>query len=167
MKRCGSCGIEKEKHEFNKNKRTRDGLQRACKLCHKKSNQKHYVNNAALYKTRSRTFKDALKIWFYEIKQQYVCSICGEDKHWRLDFHHTDPSNKLDEVSRMICNQRPRQIILNEIKKCICVCKNCHADIHYNEELQTGGPAATASDSKSDGLYPTGVQVPPSLPKTR
>ena len=57
------------------------------------------------------------------------CEKCGEDDIVCLDFHHVD-DNKVDAVSQMALDNRKIEIILDEIEKCIVVCRNCHAKIH-------------------------------------
>lgn len=58
------------------------------------------------------------------------CIICGYNKCQRaLSFHHIDPTKKeFDLSSRGLTRSWVR--IENEIKKCILVCSNCHAEIH-------------------------------------
>ena len=58
------------------------------------------------------------------------CAICGYDKCQRaLNFHHIDPSKKeFDLASRGLT--RSWKKIKDEIKKCVLVCANCHAEIH-------------------------------------
>lgn len=73
------------------------------------------------------------------------CCICGYDKCLSaLQFHHTDPSEKDFTIgtNAHIAFEKA----LEEAKKCILVCANCHREIHeglinnslktsYNEEL--------------------------------
>ena len=58
------------------------------------------------------------------------CAVCGYDKCQRaLNFHHIDPSKKeFDLASRGLT--RSWKKIEEEIKKCVLVCANCHAEIH-------------------------------------
>lgn len=65
-------------------------------------------------------------------KKEHGCSKCEEKRHWVLEFHHINPSNKLAGVSNM-CNSYGIKKIQEEIDKCILVCANCHRDIHYYE----------------------------------
>lgn len=73
------------------------------------------------------------------------CQCCGYDKCVSaLEFHHLDPTKKELTLSRSILSwEKTKQ----ELKKCICVCANCHREIHddlreidvnreyFNEEL--------------------------------
>lgn len=57
------------------------------------------------------------------------CIKCGYNKCVRaLDFHHIDPKEKDFSIS-----QKWNTIIkcLEEIKKCILLCSNCHRELHY------------------------------------
>lgn len=57
------------------------------------------------------------------------CCICGFDKFQEaLEFHHVDPSQKELSLSSNVMVSLERQI--NEAKKCILVCANCHRGIH-------------------------------------
>ena len=72
--------------------------------------------------------KSVLEPMANSIKSQLKCSICGEDRIWCLDFHHTNPSEKEGSVSHMI--QAPNKL-KSELEKCIVLCANCHRDVHY------------------------------------
>lgn len=56
------------------------------------------------------------------------CQICGYDKCiTALEFHHINPELKDITLSSSIHSWEKTK---NEIKKCICVCANCHREIH-------------------------------------
>jgi hypothetical protein len=62
---------------------------------------------------------------------------CGYDKcPDALIFHHLDPSQKDFGISE---NGRSRSFekMKPELDKCILVCSNCHAEIHYKENEET------------------------------
>jgi predicted HNH restriction endonuclease len=59
---------------------------------------------------------------------------CGESRPWCLDFHHINPKDKEENLSRMTSHQRKKEDINKEIEKCVVLCANCHRDFHY---LQT------------------------------
>jgi hypothetical protein len=61
------------------------------------------------------------------------CETCGYNKCIAsLDFHHLDPSKKDFAISKV-----RRTTLTNEVKveldKCILLCRNCHAELHYYE----------------------------------
>jgi len=61
------------------------------------------------------------------------CNICGYNKCIAvIDGHHINPENKefgLAELKRNSFNYNNMIIFLNEIKKCIPMCKNCHTEL--------------------------------------
>jgi hypothetical protein len=64
------------------------------------------------------------------------CSICGYNKcNASLDFHHVNPQNK--KFSVIVSNLiREKHILIEELNKCILVCKNCHYEIEFcNKEV--------------------------------
>jgi hypothetical protein len=63
--------------------------------------------------------------WVTDIKAEFGCVLCGEDCVVCLEFHHLDGRLKDGEISAV-----RKDKILEEIDKCIIVCKNCHAMIH-------------------------------------
>lgn len=61
------------------------------------------------------------------------CMKCGYNKSIRaLQFHHLDPLQKDFQISGPGNIRWER--VKEELKKCILVCSNCHAEIH--EEIE-------------------------------
>ena len=57
------------------------------------------------------------------------CQICGYDKcNSALEFHHLIPEKKDFAFSKTLLI--PWERVKEELKKCICVCANCHREIH-------------------------------------
>ena len=131
MKTCSKCKEEKSLEDFNKKTSNKDGHERYCKQCHREHNRKHYTNNKQSYIDTARKWQHVKRDWWVAYKQTLSCSHCSESRHWCLDFHHTDPSLKDDTVSQMVVSNRSKGAIMVEVAKCIVVCRNCHADIHY------------------------------------
>lgn len=77
------------------------------------------------------------------------CCICGFDKFQEaLEFHHVNPDEKEFGISASNATTKSLYNQLEEAKKCILVCSNCHRGIHagyyqipenwresYNEEV--------------------------------
>lgn len=60
------------------------------------------------------------------------CSKCGEKNIFKLEFHHINGKQTgIDSCISYLKHAR-WSVIEAEIKKCILVCRNCHADIHYD-----------------------------------
>lgn len=133
MKKCCTCNTIKPLIDFNKKSSTKDGFERYCKQCHRERNKKHYQANKQSYIHCAGKWRDNKRKWWFEYKSKLSCSTCGESRHWCLDFHHTDPSSKEGSLSELVTRNVSRERILEEVSKCIVVCRNCHADIHYQQ----------------------------------
>ncbi len=56
------------------------------------------------------------------------CTLCGYNKYvGSLDFHHIDPNTKKYGLSRGFSLSYEK--LLEEAKKCILLCKNCHQEV--------------------------------------
>ena len=56
------------------------------------------------------------------------CCRCGYSRCLRaLHFHHTDPDNKSFGLSEKGAT-RAWVLVVEELKKCILLCANCHAE---------------------------------------
>lgn len=91
-----------------------------CKTCHKK-----YVSAQYLKK------KDVVE----DYKAQCKCAKCGESRGHCLDFHHIDSEQKEANIARLVSNRSNLNSIIEEIKKCIVLCANCHRDFHFQNKL--------------------------------
>jgi hypothetical protein len=132
MKQCLRCNISKRLLEFNKNKSRKDGLQKYCKLCTRKSDKLLYQNNPNR-KIELLEYNKQLKIKSREIVKKYKdfgCKICGEKEHVCLDFHHLESSEKEYQISAMM-GMSVKKLQL-EILKCVVLCSNCHRKVHAN-----------------------------------
>lgn len=114
---CKICGVEKQINDFaNNGKRKRY----TCKECETKRNLKKYRTTVA-----------------YVQSLKNKCEICGYDKDKSvLEFHHVDESTKLFSIgsfaAKRIWSEKVKQLIDDEVKKCRCLCANCHREIHSN-----------------------------------
>lgn len=80
---------------------------------------------------------DAVKKWRKNTKQRIIdsmggkCQCCGYNQcNEALDIHHIDPSKKELSFGSIRANPIAWPKIVEELKKCILVCRNCHAEIH-------------------------------------
>jgi hypothetical protein len=76
-----------------------------------------------------------VKAWRNRTKSRSIksfdnkCGICNYDKcSTALEFHHIDPDGKDFSISSM--KYLNWSTIVIELRKCICVCANCHREIH-------------------------------------
>lgn len=79
--------------------------------------------SAEKYKTQWRNFKASLE-----------CVKCGQKHPATFDFHHVDRSTKKYSVNDLVRNRAFKKA-LEEVKKCVVLCANCHR-IHHYEEFQ-------------------------------
>lgn len=129
MKKCSSCGIEKELSEFHFKKG--DKRQGMCKSCKKIYIRKHYKDNIEKYKEKARLNVFKAKSWLKEFKKGLKCERCGENHIACLDFHHVDKNTKEGAVSQLANSGLNK--LLKEIDKCIVLCANCHRKEHYKD----------------------------------
>ena len=60
------------------------------------------------------------------------CSICGYKSNYAaLTFHHKYPDKKNFQLDIRSLSNRKQSKIDAELKKCILVCNNCHAELHH------------------------------------
>lgn len=93
-KQCPSCGLQKPRTNFSKNKTTKDGLQSWCKDC---------INNQKLFREYGIT-KDQYDILLES--QNYKCKICGIVNSGRSDKGRllVDHDHKTGRVRGLLCH---------------------------------------------------------------
>lgn len=76
--------------------------------------------------------------WRRATKQKMIdafggkCGICGYSRcQDSLAFHHLDPEEKEFSMGSVMANPISWDKIVPELRKCICVCGNCHGEIHH------------------------------------
>ena len=113
MKTCPNCKTEKETTEFY-NRRNKKGNSPYCKSC---------------TNTQSIIRQQKLKIEAVEYKGG-SCISCNYNKYpGALEFHHLDPSKKDFTISN---DHFKLKEAVEEVKKCILICSNCHKELHDN-----------------------------------
>ena len=86
--------------------------------------KKHNRHSDKIRKKRNRLF---LK----KVKSRYPCQMCGYNKcNDAKHFHHIKKGSKR-KVSQM--PEYSIESIKEEIRKCIILCANCHAEVHEKE----------------------------------
>ena len=64
------------------------------------------------------------------------CSICGYRRNSSaLEFHHINPEEKGFQLDLRSLSNRKWESVLEEAKKCILLCSNCHAEHHHPENM--------------------------------
>lgn len=80
---------------------------------------------------------DKVQKWRVNCKQRMVdsmggkCAICGYSKcNSALEFHHIDPATKSFELKTALERPKAWSSIVEELKKCVLLCSNCHRELH-------------------------------------
>jgi hypothetical protein len=119
---------------FYKDKTHSKGLDHKCKKCsYLKLKERRKNNPEKQRKIQHNQYKystNKMHTFINQYKLEMGCSICGYSEHpSALDFHHVN-NDKEYSISTMVNQRYSKQRILNEMKKCIVVCANCHRIIH-------------------------------------
>lgn len=141
-KECSVCKKMLSIDNFYTHHRT--GYQSKCKGCHKIYRKKHYEDNKVKYLKKAVVYKKKEVEWYRQLKQSSGCIICGEKEACCLDFHHI--RDKKFVISTSV-GRFSRKEILEEIKKCIVVCANCHRKIHAGVISDSGSTLLCHSKS--------------------
>lgn len=129
---CGKCRNNRKNpniSDINKIK--------ICPICSKEFSTN--INNR-IYCYECSPINDSSKYRKRAVKHQLIlykggkCEKCGYNKcEGALQFHHIDMSQKEFQLSD---SDITKNISLNDLKKevdkCMLLCANCHAELHYN-----------------------------------
>lgn len=115
---CSKCGEEKPIDQFAFRNKAKGTRRAECKKC---------INERQ--KARYHSQKNQLN----EYKKLLKCEKCGENRFYLLDFHHIDPTAKINTVAQLSTHSN-METAYKEIDKCICLCANCHREFHWLEK---------------------------------
>ena len=139
MKKCIKCGLKKPKSEFFWRNKKAGRLRSECKKCtneqRSRYHKKHYAKYREEYIARATKRRSELKKWLRGFRKSLSCSLCGDDRWYVLDFHHEDAADKEMCVVEMAHRGCSKKRILEEMKKCVVVCANCHREIHHGDAV--------------------------------
>lgn len=122
------------------------------KEANKKASAKHYQNNTTKTKARTKENRMEYKRMWLEFKAKVECAACGFAHPAAMDFHHTDPSNKLGAVHEFARNKSWKKAYA-EAAKCIVLCANCHRIHHYELREEKKAKKLRDGDLNSDGPF--------------
>lgn len=151
MKTCCLCKIEKPESEFNKRSKSRDGLDFRCRECSRKTQRER----ASKMKSRKEYYSEWSKK-FFEKKAEFInsrkkeCAKCGDKRVYLLDFHHIDPKQKKFTIASKTSGSMDD--IDKEIQKCVCLCRNCHAEFHHFYGMSPESPTEAINEFLSNKL---------------
>lgn len=134
IKTCSRCKRELPLDRFSVDKRAKCGVSNLCKDCRREYDKHRYKcgkNNVDSYKTN--------------------CAKCDCAEPYVLTFHHVDPSTKSFEISG---SRKNTNEIANELKKCICLCYNCHHTYHYFYGSKPINPTESLKEFLQDDWKP-------------
>jgi len=90
--------------------------------CKNSVNQSYHLQQARGWKRKINCVK----------KLGGCCCVCGYKKNYAaLTFHHKNPKEKHFQLDIRSLSNRKLSWIDTELKKCILVCNNCHAELHH------------------------------------
>lgn len=125
MIKCRKCMIHKNETDFNSSNKY------WCKDCYSKYYRKYYQSKKEQILKSINTL-DNVKNIVFEYKSKQKCCKCGFSNPVALDFHHIKKSDKIFTIGNW-AERKSINLIIEEISKCIVLCKNCHAIYHYNK----------------------------------
>lgn len=109
---------------------------------------------------------EAVKYWRRRFKSKICslfgnkCNVCGYSKcQEALEFHHLDPNEKDFNFGNIRANPKNLRNIIDELKKCIMVCANCHREIHYGHISVDNRMYLNENMLDENGLYSSEVCV--------
>ena len=155
---CYVCKEIKGCEDFYKNPKAKDGLANICKECHKARMHKRSITKkdeiSKYHKEYATAHKEDRKektqIWRMKIQGlKTPCVKCGEDRPCVIEFHHINPKDKLINIGK-ISPRKSFDIIENEVKKCVCLCKNCHFEFHSLYGIKPTNPEKSLVEYLSD-----------------
>jgi len=109
--------------------------ERAARL-HMENNHRYTLRHPDRIKARNRHFVSKRREALAGFKVN-GCAICGYNKcKSALDFHHANPEDKVASISAMVNRTYGciNEEIVDELSKCILLCRNCHAEIEEMEQ---------------------------------
>ena len=94
----------------------------------------YYVLNKETIVAASKASAKKYKDQWRSFKATLACVQCGQNHPATFDFHHVDSSTKEESVNKLIKNRAFKRA-MEEVKKCVVLCANCHRIHHHNERI--------------------------------
>ena len=136
-KTCTKCNQEKLINEFSIRSSIKGTYQSHCKSCIAQQDKDRYSTQERKNSIRkaNKIFIEKTKEFVNNYKEEKGCFKCGDKRHYVLDFHHVDDSDKEFNIANKVNRGISIQTIMLEINKCEVVCANCHRELHYLERI--------------------------------
>jgi len=121
MKTCIKCGQEYPTQK-------KDSRSTMCRKCYSIYRKSYNKRNR---KKWDKKYYDYSKTILYDLKIN-GCSICGYNScPDALHFHHVNQNDKEFNLCIRSLPKNSNEKIIDELHKCILVCANCHAELHW------------------------------------
>src|SRR5688500_5375299 len=134
LKTCCLCRAQKCGTDFNRDAKRKDGLQNVCRECSAACSRRYYQARTEEHREATKKRRNKMRRQFKQrtddIKQRFGCRMCGEADVVCLDFHHLDPNQKDFDIAAAMSAKWAWETVLAEIRKCACLCANCHRKVH-------------------------------------
>lgn len=100
---------------------------------HAQYSREHYLKNREALITKNQGRRKRLREEWHAFKSTLKCSKCGFSHPAALDFHHVDRTNHKSVFK--LAKDGCYKAAMEEIKKCVVYCANCHRIHHHEENL--------------------------------
>ena len=148
---CHSCGVElTEDNRVN-------GTNILCKKCHNdqvreyRKRRRNDPNDSYREdeKKRARVYYSAVgkknrDDWLAAYRT--ACLKCGDNRPWVLVWHHVYPYTKKMNISAGTPRKDKQAEIIEETKKCVNLCANCHREFHHIYGVKMKHPKESLED---------------------
>jgi len=94
----------------------------------------YYANNKAAVIAASKASAKVYKDQWRSFKATLSCMQCGQNHPATFDFHHVDSNTKEAAVNKLVKNRAFKRA-MEEVKKCVVLCANCHRIHHHDERI--------------------------------
>lgn len=131
-KQCAKCKRVLSLTEFHRDRGKPDGLFAWCKQCatrHSADRWESQPHVKELHRSVSRRFRHSNKDRIRLIRATIGCQVCGEMASPCLDLHHLDRSTKEFNLFG-VAKVKNWTDVESEVRKCACLCANCHRKVH-------------------------------------
>lgn len=98
---CTKCGRQLPITDFYWRDKAAGRRRSECKDCHNGYVKQKYAER----QSEIAEFKESLK-----------CAKCGDSRSYVLDFHHVDPKEKVERISRMLAQNVSQEKLEEELK---------------------------------------------------
>jgi hypothetical protein len=104
------------------------------KAKHAEYSRDYYEKNGDKVRKRAAELKREKRAIWSAFKSTVKCAHCGFSHPVAIDFHHVDTTNK--RSVNVLAQSGKYKAAMEEIKKCIPLCANCHRIHHYEERTK-------------------------------